>query len=131
MIIRTNDKTVNIKSIIHDTIRRNGKTYPALRFEFNNEATRESINTLLAGSFEILDDEGNILGIHEGYNTLKNISVTIGKITTDEQRIEELEATIANAEQEKVALSESLATAQAEKAELQNAIDVMVGGNAE
>lgn len=131
MFIRANDKTIAIKNIISDTLKRNGKTYPALRFEFNNEATQEDVNALISGSFAILDDDGNILGTHEGYNTLKSISVVVGKITTDEQRIEELEATIANAEQEKAELNESLATAQAEKEELQSAIDVMVGGNAE
>lgn len=115
MIIRNGDKTAQVVSIISDSMRRNGKTYPALRFEFANEAKAEDIEVLLAGNFEILDDNGEVLGVHEGYNTLKSISVVVGKITTEEQHIEELET--------------SLATVEAENAELQNAIDIMVGGN--
>ena len=116
MIIRANDKEINIKSIFGDSIRRNGKTYPALRFEFDNEVVSEDVEALLSGSFEILDDNGEVIGTHEGYNTLNSVSVVIGKITTNEQRIEELEA--------------SLAATEAANAELQSAIDVMVGGNA-
>ena len=145
MIIRSNGKEIPVKSILGDFLKRNGKTYPALRFEFENAAAAEDVESLLSGSFEILDDSGEVVGTHEGYNTLKSVSVVIGKVTTEEQRIEELEATVAAAEAEKTALAESLAaseatnaelttnleTAQAEKEELQSAIDVMVGGNAE
>lgn len=117
MIIRANGKEILVKTIISDTLRRNGKGYPALRFEFENEATAEDIEALLCGSFEILDENGEVIGIHEGYNTLKGVSVVIGKITPDEQRIEELEA--------------SLAATEAANEELQSAIDVMVGGSAD
>lgn len=117
MIIRNGDKIAEVVSIISDSMRRNGKAYPALRFEFANEVKPEDIEVLISGTFEILDDNGEVLGVHEGYNTLKSISVVVGKITTADQQIEELES--------------SLATAQAEKDELQNALDVMVGGNAE
>ena len=145
MIIRNGDKTVNVTSILGDSLRKGSKVYPALKFEFADEITAADLEVLMSGSFEILDDEGNVLGVHEGYNTLKSLSVSIGKITTDEQKIEELEATVAANEADKAALEASLAdseaanaelttnleTAQAENAELQNAIDVMVGGNAE
>lgn len=145
MIIRANNKEINIKNIFTDFLKRNGKTYPALRFEFDNEAPAEDVQALMSGGFEILDDNGEVLGTHEGYNTLKSVSVVIGKITTDEQKIEELEATVAAKEAEKSALAESLAqseaanaeltttleTTQAEKEELQNAVDVIVGGGTE
>ena len=145
MIIRTNNKEINIKNIFTDFLKRGGKTYPALRFEFENEAPAEDVQALLSGSFEILDDNGEVLGVHEGYNTLKSVSVVVGKITTDEQKIEELEAAVAATEAEKSALAESLAqseavnaeltttleTTQAEKEELQNAVDVIVGGGTE
>ena len=117
MIIRANDKEIAVKVVLGESLRRNGKEYPALRFEFENEAKAEDIEALLTGNFEIFDNSGELLGVHEGYNTLKGISVVIGKITPDEQRIEELEA--------------SLAATEAANEELQNAIDVMVGGNAE
>ena len=145
MIIRNGNKTVNVVSILGDSLRRGSKVYPALKFEFEDQITSEDLAVLLSGSFEILDDNGNVLGTHEGYNTMKSLSVSIGKITTDEQKIEELEATVAATEADKAALEASLAdseaanaeltsnleTAQAENAELQNAIDIMVGGNAE
>lgn len=122
MIIRANGKEIQVKSAFGDVLKRNGKTYPALRFEFENEATTEDIEVLLSGRFEILDDNGEAVGVHEGYNTLKSVSVIIGKVTTEEQRIEELEA-------EKTTLVESLAVIETEKEELQNAINVIVGGN--
>ena len=143
MIIRANNKEIYVKSILNDFLRRGGKTYPALRFEFENEAAAEDVQALMSGSFEILNDNGEVIGTHEGYNTLKSVTVVIGKITTAEQQIEELEATVAATEAEKSALAESLAQSeaanaeltttleatQAEKDELQNAIDVIVGGN--
>ena len=143
MIIRANNKDIQIKSVLSEKIKRNGNSYPALRFEFENEITADDITALTSGSFEILNDNGEVMGTHEGYNILKSVSVVIGKITTDEQRIEALEATIAATEAEKSALAESLAQSeatnaeltttleatQAEKKELQSAIDVIVGGN--
>ena len=143
MIIRANNKEIYVKSILNDFLKRGGKTYPALRFEFENEAAAEDVQALMSGSFEILNDDDEVIGTHEGYNTLKSVAVVIGKITTAEQQIEELEATVAATEAEKSALAESLAqseaanaeltttleTTQAEKDELQNAIDVIVGGN--
>lgn len=117
MIIRTNDKELQVKTVISDTIRKGTKTYPALRFEFENEATAEDVQALVSGNFEILDSSGNVMGTYEGYTTLKSISVTIGKITTEEQQVEELKT--------------ALAASKAESAELQKALNVVVGGNAE
>ena len=142
MIIRANNKEVQVKSIISDNMKRGGKTYPALRFEFAEEVSAEDVAVLTFGNFEILSDAGTVVATHEGYNTLKSISVMVGKITTAEQQIEELEAAVAAKEAEKTAIAESLAaaeienanltttleTTQAEKDELQSAIDVMVGG---
>lgn len=137
MIIRANDKEINVKSILGDFLKRNGKSYPALRFEFDNEANAADIEVLLSGSFEILDDNGEVMGVHEGYNTLKSVSVVVGKITTDEQKIEELEAeksalaeSLAQSEAANAELTTTLETTQAEKEELQNAVDVIVGGGA-
>ena len=116
MIIRTNDKELQVKTVISDIMKKGTKTYPALRFEFENEATAEDLQALVSGNFEILDDSGNVMGTYEGYTTLKNISVTIGKIAPTEQQIEELKT--------------ALAASQAENAELQEALNVVVGGNA-
>lgn len=143
MIIRTNDREIQVKTIFSDSLKRSGKVYPALRFEFAGEVSEEDITALTSGHFEIVDEAGSIIDLYEGYNTLKSVSVVVGKITTAEQQIEELEATVAATEAEKSALAESLAqseaanaeltttleTTQAEKDELQNAIDVIVGGN--
>lgn len=117
MIIRANDREIQVNSVLSEKIRRNGNSYPALRFEFENEITADDIAALMCGSFEILDDDGNVAGVHEGYNTKGSLSFVMGKITTAEQKVTELEAT--------------LATTQAENAELQEAINVMVGGSAE
>ena len=124
MIIRTNNKDIQVKSVLGEKIKRNGNSYPALRFEFENEITTDDVTALLSGSFEIVDDNNNVIGTYEGYNTKGSISFVMGKITTAEQKVVELEA-------EKANLETSLATTQAENTELQEAINVMVGGSAE
>lgn len=124
MIIRANNKNIQVKSVLGEKIKRNGNSYPALRFEFENEITADNITALLSGSFEIVDDNDNVIGTYEGYNTKGSISFVMGKITTAEQKVVELEA-------EKANLETSLATTQAENTELQEAINVMVGGSAE
>ena len=124
MIIRANNKDIQVKSILSEKIKRNGNSYPALRFEFENEITTDDVTALLSGSFEIVDDNNNVIGTYEGYNTKGSISFVMGKITTAEQKVVELEA-------EKANLETSLATTQAENTELQEAINVMVGGSAE
>ena len=122
MIIRANNKDIQVKSVLGEKIKRNGNSYPALRFEFENEITTDDITALLSGFFEIVDDNDNVIGTYEGYNTKGSISFVMGKITTAEQKVVELEA-------EKANLETSLATTQAENMELQEAIDVIVGGN--
>ena len=122
MIIRANNKDIQVKSVLGEKIKRNGNSYPALRFEFENEITTDDVTALLSGSFEIVDDNDNVIGTYEGYNTKGSISFVMGKITTAEQKVVELEA-------EKANLETSLATTQAENMELQEAIDVIVGGN--
>ena len=124
MIIRANNKDIQVKSVLGEKIKRNGNSYPALRFEFENEITTDDVTALLSGSFEIVDDNNNVIGTYEGYNTKGSISFVMGKITTAEQKVIELEV-------EKANLETSLATTQAEKEELQSAINVMVGGSAE
>lgn len=115
MKIRVNNKTINVKSIIGDKIINGTNTYPALRFEFENEVLSDDIQSLTSGNFEILDDNDNVAGTYDGYTTLKSISVVVGKITTAEQRVEELES--------------ALAASQSENAELQEALNVVIGGN--
>ena len=124
MIIRANNKDIQVKSVLGEKIKRNGNSYPALRFEFENEITTDDVIALLSGSFEIVDDNNNVIGTYEGYNTKGSISFVMGKITTAEQKVVELEA-------EKANLETSLATTQAENTELQEAINVMAGGSAE
>lgn len=111
MIIRANNKDIQVKSVLGEKIKRNGNSYPALRFEFENEITADDITALLSGSFEIVDDNDNVIGTYEGYNTKGSISFVMGKITTAEQKVVELEA-------EKANLETSLATTQAENTEL-------------
>lgn len=124
MVIRTNGIDIQVKSVLGEKMKRNGNSYPALRFEFEDEITVDDVNALMSGSFDIVDDNGNVAGTYDGYNTKGSISFVMGKITTAEQKVVELEA-------EKVSLETSLETTQAENAELHEAINVMVGGSAE
>lgn len=117
MIIRANDVEVQVKSVISDKLKKNGTSYPALRFEFDNEIPAEAVSALMSGVIEILDDDGNVIGTHEGYNTKGSISLVVGKITTAEEKVAELET--------------ALADSQAANAELQEALNVVVGGSEE
>lgn len=108
MTIKTNSHDVTVSSVISTTVRKDGKSYPALKFIFDGAVSAEDLTALASGSFSIGDD------VHEGYSTLGEISVIVGKITTADQRVAELEAELANA--------------QAANAELQQAVNVVVGG---
>ena len=90
MIIRANGKDTYVMSIISEKIKREGREYPALRFEFPDSISTEDIENLMSGTFDILDDEGNVLGTHEGYNTRGSLSVVIGKITPAEEEVQQL-----------------------------------------
>lgn len=97
MDIKTKDHEIAVESILSTSIRNNGKTYPALKFIFGGEITAEDIEALMSGYFTINGIE------YEGYNTLGEISVIVGKITTAEQQLqvveEELNATKAEHEE--------------------------------
>ena len=95
MIIRANNKEINAKNIYSETIRQNGKSYPALRVVFDGGVTAEELDALCSGALEILDDDGNVVGTQEGYTTLGEHSVVIGKITTAEQERDTLAAALA------------------------------------
>ena len=82
MIIRTLNKDIRVKNVIGQSVKQNGKTYPALAINFNDEIKFEDIKEILGGVFSILDDEENLQGEYAGYNTLKNSCLTIAKITS-------------------------------------------------
>ena len=102
MIIKANNRELDVKSVIADKIQSNGKTYPALKFVFNGAVTDEDIQDLAAGKI-VIDKY-----IHKGYNTVGDISVTIGKITTAEQERDEIAAVLETTKQEKTELQEAL-----------------------
>lgn len=85
MIINVNDKEVNVASVVSTTIHKNGKSYPAFKFIFEGEISAEDIAALSSGNISIDGNE------HEGYTTLGEISMIVGKITTAEEERDELE----------------------------------------
>lgn len=116
MIIKANSKEISVARVVGDKLREGGAVYPALRFEFGGGVSDEDIKALVSGNIEIIDDDGNAVGAQAGYNKLGNVSVIVGKVSANDERIAELEA--------------ELEALRAEKAELQGAVDVIVGGNA-
>lgn len=116
MIIRVNDKNINAKNILGETMLQNGKSYPALRIVFDGGVTADELGALCSGVLEILDDDGNVVGTQDGYTTLGEHSVVIGKITTAEQERDTLAAALAVEEAKKPyieTLTESLDDATA------------------
>ena len=117
MIIRTSDRDIHVIAVYDDIMTENKRTFPALRFEFEAGVSTEEIQSLMSGSFEILNDLGEALGTHEGYNTLNKVSVTIAQVKTAEQERDE-------AEQQRDA-------AEQERDELQETLNILLGGEVE
>lgn len=101
MIIYANDKTINDVNIIGETFRRDGKSYPALRFVLAGGVTAAELDALCSGKLEITDDAGNVVGVHEGYTTRGEHTFTVAKITTAEQERDELASALAVEEAKK------------------------------
>lgn len=101
MIIYANDKTINAVNIIGETFRRDGKSYPALRFVLGGGVTAAELDALCSGKLEITDDAGNVVGVHEGYTTRGEHTFTVAKITTAEQERDELASALAVEEAKK------------------------------
>jgi hypothetical protein len=116
MIIRANGKEIAVTNVYSNTMRSNGKDYPALRIVLDGAVTAEEINALMSGKLEMVDDNGNVIGVHDGYTTPGEHSIIIGKITTTEQERDALAAALAVEEQKKPyieSLTESLDDATA------------------
>lgn len=116
MIIRTNNTEIPVHNIHSELMRQNGNNYPALRFVFSGGVTEEELDALCSGMLEIVDDEGNVVGVHEGYTTRREHSFVVGKIETAEKERDELAAALAVEEAKKpyiASLVESLDDATA------------------
>jgi hypothetical protein len=101
MIIYANDKTINAVNIIGETFRREGKSYPALRFVLGSGVTAAELDALCSGHLEITDDAGNVVGVHDGYTTRGEHTFMVAKITTAEQERDELASALAVEEAKK------------------------------
>lgn len=101
MIIKANGMDIAVKNIYSETIRQNGKNFPAFRFVFENGVTSGDLDALCSGYLEVMDDNGNVNGVYEGYTTRKDLSFTVGKITTAEQERDTLAAALAVEEAKK------------------------------
>lgn len=118
MIIRTSDKDINVIAVYDDIMMEGKYTFPALRFEFESGVTEEEIQSLVSGSFKILNDANEELGVHEGYNKLNKISVTIAKVTSAEQQVVELQSSLETVKAENSAYQEEIQALEVENAEL-------------
>lgn len=96
MIIKTKTHDITVSSVVSTKISKDGKSYPALKVIFDGPISAEDIAALTSGELVIGDS------VQEGYNTLGEVSVIVGKITTAEQDAAELEKelTKVNAEHE-------------------------------
>lgn len=101
MIIKAKGKEIAVKNVYSETIRQNGKNFPAFRFVFEGGVTATALDALSSGAFEMYDDNGHIVGSHEGYTTRKELSFVLGKITTAEQERDEYAAALAVEEAKK------------------------------
>ena len=95
MIIRVDGKEINAKNISAETTRHDGKKYPALRFVFDGGVTAEELDALCSGSLEIVDENGQVAGMQEGYTTRGELSFVVTKVTTPERERDELAAALA------------------------------------
>lgn len=95
MIIKTKTHDIEVSSVVSTTINKDGKSYPALEFNFPGAISEDDLTALVSGEIVIGDNA------HEGYNTLGKIAVTIGKITTAEKERDTLAAALAVEEAKK------------------------------
>jgi hypothetical protein len=101
MIIYAKNTTINAVNIIGETFRRDGKSYPALRFVLGGGVTAAELDAMCSGHLEITDDAGNVVGVHDGYTTRGEHTFTVAKITTAEQERDELASALAVEEAKK------------------------------
>ena len=101
MIIKAIGKEIAVKNVYSETVRQNGKNFPAFRFVFEGGVTATELDALSSGAFEMYDDNGHIVGSHEGYTTRKELSFVLGKITTAEQERDAFAAALAAEEAKK------------------------------
>lgn len=116
MIIRANNTDISVINTYSDSIQQNGKSYPALRFVFSGGVTATELEALCSGKLEIVDENGNVVGVHEGYTTSREHTFVVGKIETAEQERDNLAAALAVEEAKKpyiASLVESLDDATA------------------
>jgi len=118
MIIRTKDRDIKVIAVYDDILMEGKYTFPALRFEFEGNVSKEDIEALTSGSFDIVNDLGEVLGTHEGYNKLNKVSVSIAKVTTAEEQVVELQNSLNNAEATISANQEEIQALEVENAEL-------------
>lgn len=145
MYIKAGTYKVKINNYYVDIITRNMKTYPAYRFDFSEGITSEELSAILSGSFDIVGDADEVLKSCKGYTELDNFQMIIGKITTADERVVELEeanstlqqnleATTQNLEnttQELNVTTQNLETVTEEKNQISEALNIILGGSAE
>lgn len=95
MKIRANKTEITVNSVYSETMRQGGNNYPALRFVFGGGVTEAELDALCSGKLEIVDDDGNVVGVQDGYTTRKEHSFVVGKIETAEKERDELAAALA------------------------------------
>ena len=86
MEIQTKNGIIAAQSAESTKIIRHGKTYPALKFVFPGEVRAADIAGLTSGEMTINGYE------HNGYNTLGEVSVIVGRITTAEEERDAIQA---------------------------------------
>ena len=101
MIIKANNIEIPVAAVYSAPIQSDGKSYPALRIEFDHGVTDEELSALCSGNLEITDDAGKAQGVQVGYTTRRGLSFVVGKIETAEQKLAETEAALAAEEAKK------------------------------
>ena len=112
MKIKTANTEFPVVKIVSEAMKKGVYTYPALKIVLPDSIPAEYVSEILSGKFDIIDDMGNVAMTYEGYKTLKEISITVGRITTADERVEELES--------------ELETTQAEHAEMKENVDLIL-----
>lgn len=109
MIIKANNTSISVKNIYSDSMKENGKKHPALRFVFDGGVSDAELDALCSGQLEIVDDNGAVIAVHEGYNVRREHCFTVGKIVTAEQERDELAAALAVEEAKKPYIEAAIA----------------------
>ena len=101
MKVKANNIVVSIKNYYEKTTESNEEISSTIRFSFDGGVTDSELKALCSGKIEVIDDNGDVIGVYEGYTEKRSHVFVIEKIVNKNQERDELAAALAVEEAKK------------------------------